>query len=59
MIAKNIYEMLHDVCTRNKDSIFFVRENETYAELLKKVKQRAVLLAKRFKIKKGDTVAIL
>ena len=56
---KNIYEMLHDVCSRNKDSIFFVRQNETYADLLKKVKQRAVLLAKRFKIKKGDTVAIL
>lgn len=59
MIAKNIYEMLQDVCSRNKDGIFFVRQNETYAELLKKVKQRAVLLAKRFKIKKGDTVAIL
>jgi long-chain acyl-CoA synthetase len=59
MIAKNIYEMLQDVCTRNKDGIFFVRQNETYADLLKKVKQRAVLLAKRFKIKKGDTVAIL
>lgn len=56
---KNIYEMLQDVCLRNKDSIFFVRQNETYADLLKKVKQRAVLLAKRFGIKKGDTVAIL
>ena len=51
--------MLQDVCSRNKDGIFFVRQNETYADLLKKVKQRAVLLAKRFKIKKGDTVAIL
>lgn len=59
MIAKNIYEMLQDVCSRNKDSIFFVRQNETYADLLKKVKQRAVLLAQRFGIKKGDTVAIL
>ncbi|MBR2412512.1 MAG: acyl--CoA ligase [Alphaproteobacteria bacterium] len=59
MIAKNIYEMLQDVCSRNKDSIFFVRQNETYADLLKKVKQRAVLLAKRFKVKKGDTIAIL
>ncbi len=56
---KNIYEMLQDVCLRNKDSIFFVRQNETYADLLKKVKQRAVLLAKRFGVKKGDTVAIL
>ena len=59
MMMKNIYEMLQDVCNRNKDSIFFVREKETYADLLKKVKQRAVLLAKRFGIKKGDTVAIL
>ena len=59
IMIKNIYEMLHDVCSRNKDSIFFVRQNENYAELLKKVKQRAVLLAKRFGIKKGDTVGIL
>ena len=58
-MMKNIYEMLQDVCSRNKDSIFFVRQNETYADLLKKVKQRAVLLAQRFGIKKGDTVAIL
>lgn len=58
-MMKNIYEMLHEVCSKNKDSIFFVRQNETYAELLKKVKRRAVLLAKRFGIKKGDTVAIL
>lgn len=58
-MMKNIYEMLQDVCSRNKDGIFLVRQNETYADLLKKVKQRAVLLAKRFGIKKGDTVAIL
>lgn len=58
-MIKNIYEMLQDVCVQNKDRIFFVRQNETYAELLRKVKQRAVLLAKRFGIKKGDTVAIL
>ena len=59
IMMKNIYEMLQDVCSRNKDGIFLVRQNETYADLLKKVKQRAVLLAKRFGIKKGDTVAIL
>ncbi len=59
MTMKNVYEMLHDACQRNKDRIFFVRQNETYADLLKKVKQRAVLLAKRFGIKKGDTVALL
>lgn len=58
-MVKNIYEMLQQVCNQNKDRIFFVRQNETYADLLKKVKQRAVLLAKRFGVKKGDTVAIL
>lgn len=58
-MMKNVYDLLRDVCSQNKDSIFFVRQNETYADLLKKVKQRAVLLAKRFGIKKGDTVAIL
>lgn len=58
-MMKNVYEMLRDVCSQNKDRIFFVRQNETYADLLKKVKQRAVLLAKKFGIKKGDTVAIL
>lgn len=51
--------MLQDVCLQNKDRIFFVRQNETYADLLRKVKQRAVLLAKKFGVKKGDTVAIL
>ena len=56
---KNIYDMLHSVCQKNKDRIFFVRQNETYADLLRKVKRRAVLLAQRFGIKKGDTVAIL
>ena len=58
-MIKNIYEMLQDVCSRNLDGIFLVRQNETYADLLKKVKRRAVLLAQRFGIKKGDTVAIL
>ncbi len=58
-MMKNIYDMLHNAVEQNKDRIFFVRQNETYADLLKKVKQRAVLLAQRFGIKKGDTVAIL
>ena len=58
-MIKNIYEMLQEVCSQNKDRIFFVRQNETYADLLRKVKQRAVLLAKKFGIKRGDTVAIL
>ena len=58
-MIKNIYEMLQNVCTQNKDKIFFVRQNETYADLLRRVKQRAVLLAKKFGIKRGDTVAIL
>ncbi|MBR2286077.1 MAG: acyl--CoA ligase [Alphaproteobacteria bacterium] len=56
---KNMYEMLADVCARNRDKVFFVRENRTYADLLHRVKLRAVLLAKRFKIKKGDVVALL
>ena len=58
-MMKNIYDMLQDVCKKNKNRVFFVRQNETYADLLNGVKQRAVLLAKKFKIKKGDTVAIL
>ena len=45
-MIKNIYEMLQNVCAQNKDKIFFVRQNETYADLLRRVKQRAVLLAK-------------
>lgn len=58
-MMKNIYDMLVDACTRNRDKIFFVRQNETYDDLLRRVKQRAVTLAKRFGIKKGDTVGIL
>lgn len=58
-MIKNIYDMLHQVCAQNKDRIFFVRQNETYADLLRRVKQRAVLLAKKFGVKRGDTVAIL
>ncbi|MCL2017514.1 MAG: AMP-binding protein [Alphaproteobacteria bacterium] len=56
---KNMYDMMQKICTENKDKIFFVRQNETYADLLTKVKQRAVMLKQKFKIKKGDTVAIL
>ncbi|MDR1207030.1 MAG: AMP-binding protein [Rickettsiales bacterium] len=58
-MIKNIYDMLRKVCSENKDHVFFVRQNETYADLLSKVKKRAVLLTQKFKIKKGDTVAIL
>lgn len=56
---KNVYEMLQRACSENKNRIFFVRQNETYADLLKAVKKRAVLLARRFNIKRGDTVALL
>ena len=45
-MIKNIYDMLHQVCSQNKNRIFFVRQNETYADLLRRVKQRAVLLTK-------------
>ena len=51
--------MLNQACRANKDRIFFVRQNETYADLLRKVKRRAVVLARRFGIKKGDCVALL
>ena len=56
---QNVYEMLVRACTENKNRIFFVRQNETYADLLRAVKRRAVVLAKRFKIRAGDTVALL
>ena len=55
----NMYEMLADVCAHNMDKIFFVREKATYADLLRKVQRRAVLLVKKFKIKKNDVVALL
>ena len=55
----NVYDMLMRACTENKNRIFFVRQNETYADLLRAVKRRAVVLAKKFKIRAGDTVALL
>lgn len=58
-MIKNIYEMLHNVVDANKDRIFFVRQNQTYADLLRMVKKRAVKLTNKFGIKQGDTVAIL
>src|SRR5574344_838074 len=58
-MMKNMYEMLQSVCSANSDRIFFIRQNQTYADLLRSVKKRAVKLAKKFGIKKGDTVAIL
>ena len=51
--------MLHKACTENSARTFFVRQGETYNDLLTAVKKRAVLLAKKFNIKKGDVVAIL
>ena len=56
---QNVYEMLVRACTENKDRIFFVRQNETYADLLRAVKRRAVVLAKQFKVRAGDTVALM
>lgn len=55
----NIYEMFQTICESNKDSIFFLRQKETYLDLLNAVKRRAVKLVKKFNIKKGDVVAIL
>lgn len=56
---QNVYEMLARAVKENKKRVFFVRQNETYTDLLRAVKRRAVVLAKKFKIKAGDTVAIL
>lgn len=58
-MIKNIYEMLSDVCAANRDRIFFVRQKLTYGDLLKRVQKRAVRLVSEFKVKRGDTVAIL
>jgi long-chain acyl-CoA synthetase len=55
----NIYEMLQDLCRENAARTFFIRQGETYADLLSGVRKRAVLLAERFRIRKGDVVAIL
>ncbi len=51
--------MLQETCEKNKERLFFVRENLTYADLLRLVKLRAVTLSKKLGIKKGDTVALL
>jgi len=56
---KNVYDMLLRACKENKKRIFFVRQNETYTDLLNAVKRRAVLLSKKLHIKAGDTVALL
>jgi long-chain acyl-CoA synthetase len=58
-MIKNMYEMLHKACQENAAKTFFVRTGETYSDLLRDVKKRAVLLAQKFQIKKGDVVAIL
>ncbi|MDR0967431.1 MAG: AMP-binding protein [Rickettsiales bacterium] len=58
-MIKNIYEMFRDACTTNAARTFFVRTGETYADLLRDVQKRAVTLVNKFKIKKGDVVAIL
>jgi long-chain acyl-CoA synthetase len=54
-----LYGLLEAVCKKNASRVFFVRDGRTYGDLLTAVKKRAVLLAQKFKIKKGDTVAIL
>ncbi len=58
-MIKNIYQFLQNTCEKNADRIFFVRQNETYSQLLTNVKKRAVLLKEKFNVKKGDVVAIL
>jgi long-chain acyl-CoA synthetase len=51
--------MLHNICSENGREVFFVRQNESYADLLKDVKRRAVFLAQKFMVKRGDVVALL
>jgi len=58
-MIKNIYESLVAAVAESGARTFFVRTGETYADLLSNVKKRAVMLAQKFGIRKGDTVAIL
>ncbi len=58
-MIKNIYQFLQDRCEKNADRVFFVRQGDTYKDLLVKVKQRAVLLRDKFNVKKGDVVGLL
>ncbi len=58
-MIKNVYQFLQDRCEKNADKVFFVRQGETYKDLLNMVKQRAVLLREKFNVKKGDVVGIL
>ncbi|MDR1361327.1 MAG: AMP-binding protein [Rickettsiales bacterium] len=56
---KNAYDFLADSVKANSQRVFFVRENKSYADLLRMVQRRAVLLKKRFDIKRGDVVGLL
>ncbi|MDR0319629.1 MAG: acyl--CoA ligase [Rickettsiales bacterium] len=58
-MIKNIYEVLAGACQSNAANTFFVRPQKTYAQLLGMVQKRAVKLAKKYGVKKGDTVALL
>lgn len=55
----NMYEVLKEFTSKNSNNIFFVREKKTYGDLMSMVKRRAVKLATKFNIKKGDTIALL
>ncbi|MDR1826512.1 MAG: AMP-binding protein [Rickettsiales bacterium] len=56
---KNVYDMLAKYCGEEKGRVFFIRQKETYADLLMNVRRRAVMLMQKFDVKKGDVVAIL
>ena len=56
---KNIYEWLETVTAAEKGRIFFLRQKQTYSDLMRDVKKRAVTLVQKLKVKQGDTVAIL
>ena len=58
-MLNNVHEWLSKVVEDNKKRTFFVRERETYADLMAAVKKRAVTLREKLKVKKGDVVALL
>jgi long-chain acyl-CoA synthetase len=55
--VKNLFEMLKSACERNASKVFFVRENITYSEFLRKVMARAVAIRK-IGLNHGDVVAL-
>jgi long-chain acyl-CoA synthetase len=51
--------MIEEVCEKNANNTFFVRTGETYGDLIRRIKIRAVKLKKQLGVKRGDVVALL